>query len=101
MAATIQDEHVTDKTFNAMVINSDLPVLVDFWAPWCGPCRTVSPIVDEIAQEYAGKVRVVKINVDEGQRTAMALGVTTIPTIILFAHGRLINRQVGANPNLF
>lgn len=87
--------HANDETFAAMVINSDLPVLVDFWAPWCSPCRTIAPAVEELAREYAGRIKFVKINVDEGQRTAMSLGVMNIPTIILFAHGKQICRQVG------
>jgi thioredoxin 1 len=87
-----------DNTFASMVMNSELPVLVDFWAPWCSPCRTIGPTVEELAKEYAGRIKFVKVNVDEGQRTAMSLGVLNIPTIILFSHGKPINRRVGIQP---
>jgi thioredoxin 1 len=90
--------HVNDETFAETVINSDLPVLVDFWAPWCGPCRAIASTIEELAREYAGRIKFVKVNVDEGQRTAMSLGVMNIPTLILFANGKQINRQVGVQP---
>ncbi|HDR1443748.1 TPA: thioredoxin, partial [Pasteurella multocida] len=88
----------TDATFTADVVNSDVPVLLDFWAPWCGPCRMISPILDEIAAEFSGKVKVVKINIDENQATPAQLGVRSIPTLVLFKNGKAVATQVGALP---
>ncbi|WP_410522820.1 thioredoxin [Pasteurella multocida] len=90
--------HSTDTTFTADVVNSDIPVLLDFWAPWCGPCRMISPILDEIAAEFSGKVKVVKINIDENQATPAQLGVRSIPTLVLFKNGKAVATQVGALP---
>lgn len=90
---------VTPANFNEL-LTSDLPVLVDFWAPWCGPCRTVSPIVDELADELAGRVVVAKCNVDENQDIAVKFGVMSIPTLIVFKGGKEASRTVGAMPKL-
>jgi thioredoxin 1 len=87
--------HATDETFETVVVNSDLPVLVDFWAPRCPPCRVLAPTVEKLAKEFDGRARVVKVNVDEAQRTAMLLGIMSIPTIIVFCNGRPIERLVG------
>jgi thioredoxin 2 len=89
---------VTDATFAAEVERSPLPVLVDAWAPWCGPCRMVGPIVDELATELAGKVRVTKLNVDENPATASRFDVRSIPTMLIMQNGREIDRIVGALP---
>ncbi len=89
---------VTDETFNQEVLKSDTPTLVDFWAVWCGPCRMVAPVVDEIAREQAGKLKVMKLDVDENQTTAMAYGVMSIPTLILFKNGQPVERIVGFRP---
>jgi thioredoxin 1 len=89
---------VTDETFNQEVLKSDTPTLVDFWAVWCGPCRMVAPVVDEIAREQAGKLKVMKLDVDENQDTAMAYGVMSIPTLILFKNGQPVERIVGFRP---
>ena len=89
---------VTDETFNQEVLKSATPTLVDFWAVWCGPCRMVAPVVDEIAREQAGKLRVMKLDVDENQNTAMVYGVMSIPTLILFKNGQPAATQVGALP---
>lgn len=88
---------VTMANFNDL-LNEDAPVLVDFWAPWCGPCRTLSPIVDEIADDLAGQIKVAKCNVDENQDIAMKYGVMSIPTLVLLKGGQEIARTVGAMP---
>lgn len=90
--------HTTDATFEKDVLQSDIPVLVDLWAPWCGPCRMVAPILDELAGELDGKVRIVKINIDENQATPAQFGVRSIPTLLLFKDGKLAATQVGALP---
>ncbi len=89
---------VTDETFNQEVLKSDTPTLVDFWAVWCGPCRMVAPVVDQIAREQEGKLRVMKLDVDENQGTAMTYGVMSIPTLILFKNGQPVERIVGFRP---
>ncbi len=91
-------EQGTDANFEELVAKSDVPVLVDFWAPWCGPCRTVGPVLEEVADEYAGRAKVVKINVDEQKEVAGAMGVRSIPTIALFHGGEVKNLLVGARP---
>ena len=89
---------VSDAAFDGDVLKSDLPVLVDFWAPWCGPCRSVGPIVDDLATQYKDKIRVAKINVDESSVVAMKYQVTSIPTFILFKNGEVADRMLGAMP---
>ena len=89
---------VTDETFNQEVLKSDTPTLVDFWAVWCGPCRMVAPVVDEIAREQGSKLKVMKLDVDENQNTAMVYGVMSIPTLILFKNGQPVERIVGFRP---
>jgi len=89
---------VTDETFKEQVLKSSLPTLVDFWAIWCGPCKMVSPLVDEIARENEGKLKVMKLDVDENEQTAMQYGVMSIPTLILFKDGRPVERIVGYKP---
>ena len=91
-------EHATDSNFEDLVINSDVPVLVDFWAPWCGPCRAVAPLLEELAGEYAERAKVVKVNVDEEQQVASTLGIRAIPTIMLFSGGKQKASVVGAQP---
>ncbi len=90
--------HTTDATFEQDVLRSDVPVLLDFWAPWCGPCRMVAPILDELAVEFGSKVKVVKINIDENQETPAKFGVRSIPTLMLFKEGKAAATQVGALP---
>lgn len=89
---------VTDETFKQEVLQAASPTLVDFWAVWCGPCRMVAPLVDEIAREQGDKLKVVKLDVDENQGTAMTYGVMSIPTLILFKDGQPVERVVGFRP---
>jgi len=88
----------TDANFEHLVVKSDVPVLVDFWAPWCGPCRMVGPVLDELAAEYAGRAKVVKVNVDEQSGVAGAMGIRSIPTVALFQGGEVVDVLVGARP---
>lgn len=89
---------VTDSSFKEEVLDSEVPVLVDFWAPWCGPCRMVAPVVDEIAEQYAGQVKVVKLNTDENPNVASQYGIRSIPTLMIFKGGQRVDMVVGAVP---
>ena len=89
---------VTDATFEAEVINSDLPVLVDFWAPWCGPCRSIAPVVNELADDFAGRAKVAKVNVDEAPALAQKYGIQAIPTFLYFRDGRVVDQVMGGAP---
>ena len=90
--------HVTDSAFEKLVLKSSLPVVVDFWAPWCGPCRMVAPILDKIAKEQAGKLVVAKVNTDDNAEWAMKYGVQGIPTMLFIANAQVVKQQVGALP---
>ncbi len=90
--------HVSDGNFDQEILKSDQPALVDFWAPWCGPCQRIAPIIDELAKEYKGRVKVAKINVDESRKVATDLGVMSIPTLILFKGGQIVDKIVGLVP---
>jgi thioredoxin 1 len=90
--------HVNEGTFDTEVLNSDKPALVDFWAPWCGPCRAIAPVLDELASEYKGKVTVAKVNVDENRKLAGNHGVMSIPTMILFKNGKVMDKLIGLVP---
>ncbi|CWX09567.1 thioredoxin [Haemophilus influenzae] len=90
--------HINDADFESVVVNSNIPVLLDFWAPWCGPCKMIAPVLDELAPEFAGKVKIVKMNVDDNQATPAQFGVRSIPTLLLIKNGQVIATQVGALP---
>lgn len=89
---------VTDANFEEEVKNSAVPILVDFWAPWCGPCLRMAPMLEEIAAKYQGKLKVVKVNVDESQQTAIAFGIQSIPTLLIFKNGEVAERILGLMP---
>ncbi|MEX2117044.1 MAG: thioredoxin [Bacteroidota bacterium] len=89
---------LTDDNFQSEVLNSDKPVLVDFWAEWCGPCRMVAPIVEEMATEYSGSLKVGKVDVDANQKVSMQFGVRSIPTLLIFKNGKVVDQIIGAVP---
>lgn len=91
---------ITDNNFSNEVINSNIPVLIDFWATWCGPCRMIAPIVEELANEYEGKLKVGKLDVDENQETSIKFGVRSIPTLLIFKDGQLKDTIIGAMPKV-
>ena len=89
---------VTDASFEQEVLKSEIPVLVDFWAPWCGPCRAVAPVVDEIANEFKGKIKVLKLNTDDNPKTAQSYRISGIPSLLVFKNGQPVEQVVGAVP---
>ncbi len=90
--------HLSDATFDSEVLQSDIPVLVDFWAIWCGPCHMVAPIVEELSVTHAGKLKVAKVDVDSCQRTAARFNIRSIPTLLVFKEGRVVDQIIGAQP---
>ncbi|RMG87019.1 MAG: thioredoxin [Chloroflexi bacterium] len=93
-------KHVSDDTFRKEVLKSKIPVLVDFWAPWCGPCKALAPFIDKMAREYRGKVKVVKLNTDQNPMMARRYQIQSIPTLIMFDGGQPIERRTGGNPRV-
>ncbi len=91
-------EEFTDETFQSQVLDSSTPVLVDFWAPWCGPCRMIAPVVEQLAAENAGSIKVGKVNVDDSPNSAQSYGVSSIPTLMIFKNGEVVERFVGVQP---
>ncbi|MCP4395423.1 MAG: thioredoxin [Alphaproteobacteria bacterium] len=91
-------KQATDATFEADVLKSELPVLLDFWAPWCGPCRQIGPVLEELSSEYEGKIEIAKMNIDENPETPAKFGVRGIPTLMLFKGGELVDTKVGGQP---
>ena len=90
--------HLSENDFSSEVLQSDKPVLVDFWAPWCGPCRMIAPVLDELAGEYAGRAKIAKVNVDDNPTLASKLSIRSIPTLMVFHHGQVAQHTVGAQP---
>ncbi|MBI5953859.1 MAG: thioredoxin [Chloroflexi bacterium] len=95
---TVEPIHVTDASFEKDVMQSPLPVIVDFWAPWCGPCKIVAPILDKLAQEFEGRLIVAKVNTDEDAEWMQKFGIQGIPTLLFISGGKVVHRQVGALP---
>ena len=90
--------HVTDHTFDRTVLDSELPVLVDFWAPWCGPCKAIAPVLDQLAEELAGEIKIVKYDTQANQRVATALNIRSVPSLVMFKDGEIKDVQIGALP---
>jgi thioredoxin 1 len=93
-----QPLHITEETYQKEVLESDVPVVIDFWATWCGPCKMIAPIIDEMAGEFEGKAKICKVDVDNNQQIAMQLGIRSIPTVMIFKGGKVVDTIIGAVP---
>ncbi|GIV58767.1 MAG: thioredoxin [Bacteroidetes bacterium] len=91
---------LTDSNFEQEVLKSDVPVLVDFWAAWCGPCRVIAPVIDELAEEFEGRAKVAKMDVDHNPQTPMAYGIRSIPTLLFFKDGQVVDQMIGGSPSM-
>lgn len=98
MAAVDTITHASGKTFEEVVVKSQMPALVDFWAPWCAPCHVIAPIIENLSREYTGRVKFVKVNVEEARNVAASLGITSIPTVAIFNKGKIMNQLIGVQP---
>ena len=93
-----QPLHITDSTYQSEVLDSNIPVVIDFWATWCGPCKMIAPIIDEMANEFEGKAKICKVDVDNNQNIAVQLGIRSIPTVMIFKGGKVVDTIIGAVP---
>ncbi len=100
MAETAKYITLTDENFQEEVLNSDVPVLVDFWAVWCGPCRVIAPVIEQLAEEFEGRAKVAKLDVDHNPQTAMAYGIRSIPTLLFFKDGQVVDQMIGGSPSM-
>lgn len=100
MAQNAKYVTVTDSTFQDEVLNADVPVLVDFWATWCGPCRVIAPVIEQLAEEFEGRAKVAKMDVDHNPQTPMAYGIRSIPTLLFFKDGEVVDQMIGGSPSM-
>ncbi|QXD13905.1 thioredoxin [Rhodocaloribacter litoris] len=100
MAQNAKYVTVTDSTFQDEVLNADVPVLVDFWATWCGPCRVIAPVIEQLAEEFEGRAKVAKMDVDHNPQTPMAYGIRSIPTLLFFKDGKVVDQMIGGSPSM-
>ncbi len=100
MAQNAKYVTLTDENFQEEVLNADVPVLVDFWAVWCGPCRVIAPVIEQLAEEFEGRAKIAKLDVDHNPQTAMAFGIRSIPTLLFFKDGQVVDQMIGGSPSM-